>query len=178
MLTHARGGEDELREINLHELLDENILLVLASFKQKGFNPKVHKHYSPQLDKVFVYPQDLGRVFLNLINNACYVLFEKAKKSSEDYMPQLTVRTLNEQDHFIVKIRDNGLGIPTAIRKKIFDPFFTTKPSGEGTGLGLSLGFDIVVNQHHGEMIMDTELDKYTEFTLTIPKNLTRLPIV
>lgn len=172
MLIHAYGGKDQLQQVHLHDLLNENILLGLASFKQKGFNPKVRKHYDPTLDIVKVYPQDFGRVFLNMINNACYVLHEKAKSHPQDYRPQLTITTHNGPQEFMVKIRDNGTGIPRHIKKKIFDPFFTTKPTGEGTGLGLSLGFDIIVNQHQGKLDLDSEEEKYTEFTITIPKNL------
>lgn len=175
MLTHAHGGEESLREVNLHDLLDENILLGLASFKQRGFTPKLRRHYATSLDEIFVYPQDLGRVFLNMINNACYILHEKSKQNSEGYAPQITVTTVDSPEAITVKIRDNGLGMSPQVKKKIFDPFFTTKPTGQGTGLGLSLSFEIIVQQHHGELLLDTEQGQYSEFTLVIPKNLRKV---
>lgn len=169
MLMHARGGEDQLQEINLHELLEENILLGLASFKQKGFVPKVTREFDPNLLEVTVYAQNLGRVFLNIINNACYALYEKAKNDL-DFTPELMIQTLDHKSMFEVRIKDNGPGIPPHVRKKIFNPFFTTKPSGEGTGLGLSLCFDIVVNQHHGHFELETQEGQFSEFILTLPK--------
>ncbi len=172
MLTHAHGGEESLRRVNLHELLDENILLGLASFKQQGFTPKLRRHYDSTLGEISVYPQDLGRVFLNMINNACYILHEKSKKNIDGYSPQITVTTLESPKCITIKIRDNGLGMTPQVKKKLFDPFFTTKPAGQGTGLGLSLSFEIIVQQHHGQLLLDTELGKFTEFTITLPKNL------
>ncbi|NCP61687.1 MAG: GHKL domain-containing protein [Alphaproteobacteria bacterium] len=172
MLTHAHGGKESLRSTNLQELLDENILLGLASFKQKGFTPNLRRHYAPTLGEISVYPQDLGRVFLNMINNACYILHEKSKKNIEGYSPQITVTTLDDPDSVTIKIRDNGLGMTSQVKKKLFEPFFTTKPTGQGTGLGLSLSFEIIVRQHHGKLSLDTELGKFTEFVIVLPKNL------
>lgn len=176
MLTHAHGGNDSLQVVNLHELIDENILLGLASFKQKGFQPRVIKQYDAITVQCKAYPQDLGRVFLNIINNACFVLFEKKQASEskqEDFVPQITVRTDEDDDFLFIGIRDNGSGIPAHVKKKIFDPFFTTKPTGQGTGLGLSLSYEIVVKQHKGKMDIDTKINQYTEFQIRIPKDLT-----
>lgn len=175
MLTHAHGGEEILREIDLHELLDENILLGLASFKQRGFTPKLHRYYAEFLDEVILYPKDIGRVFLNMINNACYILHEKSKTTPDKYTPQITVTTLDTPKNIVIKIKDNGLGMSPQVKKKIFEPFFTTKPAGQGTGLGLSLSFEIIVQQHHGELLLETELGKFTEFTMIIPKNLQQI---
>ncbi len=172
MLTHAHGGEEILREVDLHDLLNENILLGLASFKQRGFTPKLRRYYAESLGEVALHPKDMGRVFLNMINNACYILHEKSKAASEGYTPQITVTTLDNPENIIIKIRDNGLGMSSQIKKKIFDPFFTTKPAGQGTGLGLSLSFEIIVQQHHGELLLETVLGKFTEFTIIIPNNL------
>ena len=175
MLTHAHGGEETLREIDLHEILNENILLGLASFKQRGFTPKLTRHYDKSLKEVCVYPKDLGRVFLNMINNACYILHEKSKKDLDNYTPEVTVSTLETPDSFSIIVRDNGLGMSSQVKKKIFDPFFTTKPTGQGTGLGLSLSFEIIVQQHHGQLLLETELGEFTAFTIIIPKTLQQM---
>ncbi len=172
MLTHAHGGEEILRDVDLHELLNENILLGLASFKQRGFTPKLTRQYDKSLKEVRIYPKDLGRVFLNMINNACYILHEKSKKDPESYTREIIVTSLDTPDSFSIKVRDNGLGMSAQVKKKIFDPFFTTKPAGQGTGLGLSLSFEIIVQQHHGQLLLETELGEFTEFTMVIPKTL------
>ncbi len=172
MLNHARDGEYTLNNEDIHSILDENILLGVAAFKQQGFVVKVNKNYDSGIEPLYIYKQDLGRVFLNIVNNACYALFEKQKQIEGEYVPMLTITTTDSESEITIVITDNGPGITSAIKKKIFNPFFTTKPSGEGTGLGLSLGFDIVVNQHHGKFTLDTKLKEYTSFNITIPKNL------
>jgi signal transduction histidine kinase len=151
--------------------------LGLASFKQRGFTPKITRHYAKKMEEIYVYPKDLGRVFLNMINNACYILHEKSTENHPHYVPEITVTTLNHAENIEVRIRDNGSGMPLQVKKKIFDPFFTTKPTGQGTGLGLSLSFEIIVQQHHGELQVETELGTFTEFTIIIPKNLQGLPL-
>lgn len=168
MLTHARGGEEHPQSVDLHTILEENIVLCLAGFKRHGFSPRIEQEFDDNLGMVTVYPQDLGRVFLNIINNACYAMQEKLK-ANPDYEPVIRIQTEALDDHFRVKIHDNGPGIPKELRRKIFNPFFTTKPSGEGTGLGLSLGFDIIVNQHQGNLEINSELNSHTEFVLTLP---------
>lgn len=175
MLTHAHGGTDNLMPVDIHELINENILLGLASFKQKGFIPKVSKEYTTLESEIYVYPQDLGRVFLNIINNACFVLHEKKKnkdQKNEFYAPEIKVTTESQKDLFCIKIRDNGMGIPDHVKQKIFDPFYTTKPTGQGTGLGLSISYEIVVQQHNGKMDLETEPGQYTEFCICISKTL------
>ncbi len=175
MLTHAHGGNDSLQTVNIHDLIDENILLGLASFKQKGFQPKVTKKYKAKDCDLSVYPQDLGRVFLNIINNACFVIFEKKQAcdaQNKDYKPEITVKTEEDDHFFCIRIRDNGSGIPAHVKKKIFDPFFTTKPTGQGTGLGLSLSYEIIVKQHNGKMDLDTKANQYTEFIIRVSKTL------
>lgn len=177
MLTHAHGGAEVLQAVDLHDILDENILLGLASFKQKGFTPKITRHYDANAPELYVYPKDLGRVFLNMINNACYILHEKSQRNHPRYVPEITVTTVDHPHHIEVRIRDNGLGMSAQVKKKIFDPFFTTKPTGQGTGLGLSLSFEIIVQQHHGDLHVETETGAFTEFTMTIPKNLQGIPL-
>jgi len=116
--------------------------------------------------------QTISRVVLNIGNNACFAVNEKKKNSGDEYLPVISVETINKSDTFQIRIKDNGLGIPDNIVKKIFEPFFSTKPVGKGTGLGLSMSYDIVVNEHKGKLEVNSEKMVYTEFVITIPKNL------
>jgi signal transduction histidine kinase len=117
-----------------------------------------------------VVPQDLSRVFLNIINNACYAADEKKKALGNNFMPTISVRTKNLGNQIEIRIRDNGKGVPQEIRDKIFNPFFTTKPTGKGTGLGLSISYDIVVQEHKGELEVETEEGNFTEFIIRLPR--------
>jgi len=132
--------------------------------------------FRPTLDKINVVPQDFGRVLLNLINNAFYAVDKKAKENVDGYRPEITVSTkhvpLSEgakgEDKIEISVKDNGPGIPEQIRDKIFQPFFTTKPTGSGTGLGLSLSYDIV-KAHEGELKVEAKENEGSEFIITIP---------
>ncbi|MFN0123199.1 MAG: sensor histidine kinase, partial [Blastocatellia bacterium] len=116
-------------------------------------------------------PQDLSRVFLNLLNNACYAVNDKAKKNGASFTPTLRVSSVSLGDAVEIRIRDNGMGIPPEVREKIFHPFFTTKPTGQGTGLGLSISHDIVVQEHGGRLEVETEPGEFTEFIVRLPRN-------
>ncbi|MBL8204632.1 MAG: GHKL domain-containing protein, partial [Blastocatellia bacterium] len=113
-----------------------------------------------------------SRVFLNLLNNACYAVNERAKKNGAGFVPRLRVQSRNLGDAVEIRIRDNGMGIPPDVREKIFNPFFTTKPTGQGTGLGLSISHDIVVQQHRGQLEVETEPGEFTEFIVRLPRVL------
>ena len=170
MLVHARGGNDSQHLIDINQLIDENITLATTSFKQQGFIPKIIKDFDLEIPKILVYSQGLGRVFLNIINNACYVLHQKRTTVGESFIAEISICTRQSVDnHIEIIIRDNGPGISDEIRKKIFDPFFTTKPAGSGTGLGLSLCHDIITRQHHGTLTVTSEIDKYAEFFIILP---------
>ncbi|OJX09872.1 MAG: hypothetical protein BGO77_05510 [Caedibacter sp. 37-49] len=170
MLVHARGGNDNQHLININELIDENITLAITSFKQQGFIPKITKDLDQEIPKILVYSQGLGRVFLNIVNNACYVLHQKRTAVGDSFTAEIYISTKKLDDNRIeIIIRDNGSGIPDDIRKKIFDPFFTTKPAGSGTGLGLSLCHDIITRQHHGTLTVTSEIDQFTEFVIILP---------
>ncbi len=173
MLLHSRGtsGEKSLTDIN--DLLDQYVNLAYHGMRaqNKDFNITIEKDYDNTLEKLSVVPQDISRVFLNLVNNACYAAYDKKKKSGNDSPPVLKVSTRNLKGKVEIRIKDNGMGIPEDVRDKLFNPFFTTKPTGEGTGLGLSLSYDIVVKQHNGEIKFETEEGKYTEFIITLPKH-------
>jgi signal transduction histidine kinase len=116
-----------------------------------------------------VIPQDIGRVILNLINNAFYTVSEKKKENDNGYEPTVTVTTLKENGRIEIKVKDNGNGIPQKVLDKIFQPFFTTKPTGQGTGLGLSLAYDIITKGHNGELKVETKEGEGSEFVIELP---------
>ncbi len=169
MLMHARGGQDDLQETDLNRLLEENALLALSGFKQEGLTPRLEKDFDPDLPRIKVYRQELGRVFLNIINNACYVLDKKKNDIGSEFEGVITLKTRQTPEGIEIRIRDNGPGLKKEQLSKIFDPFYTTKPAGSGTGLGLSLSHDIIVSQHHGSMTVESEPGDYAEFTIILP---------
>jgi signal transduction histidine kinase len=120
---------------------------------------------------VDVFPQEITRVFLNLISNGFYAATKRKEAGEERFEPTLSAATKNLGNRVEIRIRDNGTGIPMEVREKMFNPFFTTKPAGEGTGLGLSMSHDIIVKQHGGKIDVDTEPGLFTEFIITLPRN-------
>jgi signal transduction histidine kinase len=135
----------------------------------------IEKAFAADMAPLEVVPQDLSRVFLNVLNNACYAVNEKSKKlNGSGYAPTLRVATADLGEQVEVRIRDNGLGIPPEVREQIFNPFFTTKPTGQGTGLGLSISHDIVVQEHGGQLEVQTEAGEFTEFVVRLPKSWRR----
>ncbi len=174
MLLHSRGKSGDKQPTDINALLAEAFNLGYHSMRARdnNFNIKIETDYDPAIGLINVVPQDISRVFLNIINNACYSTNQKKKKLKDDYDPILNISTINYDNIVEVRIKDNGSGIPKEVLDKIFNPFFTTKPAGQGTGLGLSLSFDIVVQEHQGEMKVDSKEGEYAEFTVVIPKNL------
>ena len=174
MLLHSRGASGEKVLTNINDLLDQYVALAYHGLRaqNKDFNITIEKNYDPAIDKIMVVPQDISRVFLNIINNACYAANEKKKNSGIDFKPVLKVSTANLKDKIEIRIRDNGNGIPHNIKDKLFNPFFTTKPAGEGTGLGLSLSYDIITKVHGGEIKFESEEGKFTEFIIVLPKSI------
>lgn len=173
MLLHSRGEAGEHQPADINAILDEYVGLAYHGMRgtDATFNLKIERQYDPSIGSVKVVRQDVSRVFLNLINNACYATHEKKKQVGDSYSPVLLVRTQNLGDRIEIRIRDNGTGIPPQIRSRIFHPFFTTKPSGEGTGLGLAISYDIIVQQHGGEIQVETEEGSFTEFIILLPKD-------
>ena len=171
MLEHSRASAGQKELTDLNALADEYLRLSYHGFraKDKSFNAELITHFDPKLPKVTVIPQDIGRVFLNLFNNGFYAVNVKAKTAGADYKPEVTVSTWLTDGNVLVSVRDNGDGIPDSIKEKIMQPFFTTKPTGQGTGLGLSLSYDIVVKGHGGTINVNTEANEFTEFTVTLP---------
>ena len=157
---------------NINELLDQYVVLAYHGMRaqNKEFNISIEKVYDESVPKINVVPQDISRVFLNIVNNACYAAHEKKKNHADGYSPLLMVSTKNLKDTIEIRIKDNGNGIPASVKENIFNPFFTTKPTGEGTGLGLSLSFDIITKVHGGNIKVESEEGKYTEFTIILPK--------
>ncbi len=172
MLLHSRGSSGEKILTDVNALLDQYVTLAFHGMRaqDKEFNITIEKDYDQSIGKINIVPQDISRVFLNLINNACYAANEKKKHNGKKFFPILKVSTKNLNDKVKIRIKDNGNGIPDDIIDKVFQPFFTTKPTGEGTGLGLSLSYDIVTKVHGGEIKFESEQGKYTEFIITIPK--------
>ena len=170
MLEHSRATPGEWRPEDVNALLKRYVDLAYHSLRAKdaGFNLKLSEDLDPNMGQIEVIPQDLGRVFLNLATNACQALDEKRRHSGPDYMPELTLTSRRLQDQAEFRVRDNGPGIPEELRKKVFEPFVTTKPTGEGTGLGLSLVADILT-RHGGSIQLDTKAGEFTEMRILLP---------
>ncbi len=174
MLLHARGQHAELLPTDINALLAEYVNLGYHGMRAQdpGFNIKIESEYDQTIAMINAIPQNLSRVFLNLINNACYSTNKKKIELKDTYFPVLTIKTKNMTADIEIRIRDNGFGIPQSVMEKVFNPFFTTKPPGQGTGLGLSLSYDIIAKEHHGTMRVESVEGEYAEFIITIPKNL------
>jgi signal transduction histidine kinase len=172
MLEHSRTSTGEKQSTNLNILVDEFLKLAYHGLraKDKSFNADMVTYFDKDLPRIHVSQQDMGRVMLNLFNNAFYAVQQKAKTAGPDYKPTVEVSTFTPPlGGWGVSVKDNGTGIPENIREKIMQPFFTTKPTGEGTGLGLSLSYDIIVKGHGGSIDFQTKEGEFTEFTVTLP---------
>ncbi len=174
MLMHSRGQTGERQMTDINALLAESLNLAYQGMRAKDTSFKITRQtdYDNNLEQMNVVPQDISRVFLNLINNACYAANENKKEKGEIFSPTVLVRTKDLGEGVEIRIRDNGKGISPQALDKIFNPFFTTKPTGEGTGLGLSISHDIIVHQHQGELRVETEVGNYAEFIIILPKDV------
>jgi signal transduction histidine kinase len=170
MLQHSRANSGQKEMTDINALADEYLRLAYHGLraKDKSFNAELETDLDPSLNNINIVPQDMGRVFLNLINNAFYAVNEKKKQSLNGYQPLIKITTARNNGMIEMKIKDNGNGIPQKIADKIFHPFFTTKPAGEGTGLGLSLSYDII-KAHGGEIKVESKEGEGTTFIITIP---------
>ncbi len=171
MLEHSRASTGIKELTDLNALADEYLRLAYHGLRAKDstFNAMMETHFDESLPKVEVIPQDIGRVLLNLINNAFYAVNERAKQKIEGYSPTVTVSSRKLENAIEISVKDNGYGIPEAIRDKIFQPFFTTKPTGQGTGLGLSLAYDIVTKGHGGKVEVASDENIGTSFYINLP---------
>ena len=171
MLQHSRASSTHKEPTDLNELADEYLRLAYHGLraKDKSFNAELVTHFDEKLPLIDVVPQYIGRVILNLLNNAFYAIQQKAKTAGSGYKPAVVVSTRSASDHVTVSVKDNGDGIPEAIKEKIMQPFFTTKPTGEGTGLGLSLSYDIIVKGHNGKININSKEGEGSEFIIDLP---------
>jgi signal transduction histidine kinase len=172
MLLHSREGSGEHRPADINALLEESLNLAYhgARAEKPQFNVTLRRDFDQTAGMIDVFPQEITRVFLNLISNGFYAVTKrKAENRNSGFEPIVSAATKNLGHAVEIRIRDNGTGIPPEIKEKMFNPFFTTKPAGEGTGLGLSMSHDIIVKQHGGRIDVETEPGKFTEFTIVLP---------
>lgn len=172
MLQHSRSSSNIKEPTDINALADEYVRLAYHGLraKDKSFNASIITDFDDCVDQLNVVPQDIGRVMLNLITNAFYAVHERSKQDNADYQATVTVRTKKNGNKVDIHVADNGYGIPDAIKEKIFQPFFTTKPTGQGTGLGLSLSYDIV-KAHGGEIKVESTEKQGTRFIISLPIN-------
>jgi signal transduction histidine kinase len=171
MLQHSRSSSGQKEPTDINALADEYLRLSYHGLraKDKSFNADFQTDFDPTVPKISIIPQDIGRVLLNLINNAFYAVYERSKKGEPGYVPTVSISTkLIANSQLLIAVKDNGNGIPEYIKDKIFQPFFTTKPTGQGTGLGLSLSYDIV-KAHGGQLKVETKEGEGSVFIISIP---------
>ena len=171
MLQHSRKSTGQKEPTDINALCDEYLRLSYHGLraKDKSFNAKFETNLDPAVGSLNVLPQEIGRVVLNLINNAFYAVSEKKKLNLNNYEPTVTVTTKKTEKNVEIHVTDNGIGIPQKVLDKIFNPFFTTKPTGQGTGLGLSLSYDIITKGHGGELKVVTKEGEGSEFIVQLP---------
>jgi GAF domain-containing protein len=174
MLLHSRTGAGERRAADINALVEESLNLAYhgARAEKPGFNIMIERSFDPSAGEIHLLPQEITRVFLNLISNGFYATAKRKEGAESGYEPTLLATTRKLAEAVEIRIRDNGTGMPPEVKEKMFNPFFTTKPAGEGTGLGLSLSHDIVVKQHGGSIEVDTSPGEYTEFRIVLPRSM------
>ncbi len=171
MLMHSRGKSGEPETVDLKNLISDAINLAYHSLRaqDRTFNTRIETSFDPETGSIRAVPQEINRVFLNILNNAFYAVWERKKREGEAFDPEVAIRTRRLEDAVEIRIGDNGPGIPQELMAKIFNPFFTTKPAGAGTGLGLSLSHEIVVRGHNGTIRAESNPGVNTEFIVTLP---------
>jgi signal transduction histidine kinase len=173
MLLHSREGSGDHRPTDINALVDESLNLAYhgARAEKPDFNVTLQRDFDASAGMIEVFPQEITRVFLNLVSNGFYAVTRRKREHGPGFDPVLIAATRNLGDAVEIRIRDNGTGIPPEVRDKMFNPFFTTKPAGEGTGLGLSMSHDIIVKQHGGTIDVATEPGQFTEFRIVLPRS-------
>ena len=171
MLQHSRSSSAVKEPTNINALCDEYLRLSYHGLraKDKSFNATIKTDFDKSIGNINIIPQDIGRVILNLLTNAFYAVEERKKSGVENFEPSVFIITKKIGENVEIKVTDNGKGIPKAVLDKIFQPFFTTKPTGQGTGLGLSLSYDIVTKGHGGELKVETKESEGTNFIVSLP---------
>jgi signal transduction histidine kinase len=172
MLQHSRGKAGERKPTDINVMLEEDINLAYHGMRAQdgSFNITIDTDLDRSISLVNIVPQDISRVFLNIVSNGFYEAHRKKQNAGGGFAPKLIVKTRNLDHGIEISIRDNGNGVPASIRSGLFTPFFTTKPTGQGIGLGLSISHDIVVQGHNGQLFFETEEGAYTEFIIRLPK--------
>jgi signal transduction histidine kinase len=170
MLQHSRSSIGQKEPTDINALAEEYLRLSYHGLraKDKSFNAVMRMDFDPAIGRIDIIPQDIGRVLLNLYNNAFYAVAEKKKQYPDGYEPTVSVRTKRIEDQIEIRVKDNGMGIPQRVIDKIFQPFFTTKPAGQGTGLGLSMSYDII-KAHGGEIKVETKEGEGALFIIQLP---------
>ncbi len=176
MLLHSREGSGERRLADINAIVEESLNLAYhgARAEKSSFNITLLRDFDPSAGMIDLYPQEITRVFLNLISNGFYAAAKRKEAVDEGFEPILSAITKNLGNKVEIRIRDNGTGIPPEVRERMFNPFFTTKPAGEGTGLGLSMSHDIIVRQHGGSIDVETKPGVFTEFKIVLPRTSQR----
>lgn len=171
MLQHSKSGSGKKEPTDIKILAEEFLKLSYHGLRarDKTFQVDFEIKAEETLPKINVVAQDIGRVLLNLINNAFYAVDKKAKEGIKNYQPKVIIEIKNQQSHIEIRVKDNGNGIPEEVKEKIFQPFFTTKPTGEGTGLGLSLSYDIITKGHRGSLKVETKDNRGSVFIIKLP---------
>lgn len=171
MLQHSRNSSGQKEPTDINQLVDECLRLSYHGMraKDKSFNAQTSTEFDNTLPKINTAPQDVGRVLLNLFTNAFYAVMQKAKHKGYEYQPTVSAKTGKTEKAIFITVRDNGDGVPQKVLDKIFQPFFTTKPTGEGTGLGLSMSYDIIIQNHGGEIKVETKEGEFAAFTIILP---------
>lgn len=171
MLEHSRSSLGERQSIDINALANEYLQIAYQGLraKDKAFTVELTTDFGDDLPLLEVIPQEIGRVLLNLYNNAFYAVRHKQKTTSPAYQPKVTLQTRQANGHTQIRVSDNGTGMPEAVKEKIFQPFFTTKPTGEGTGLGLSLSYDIITRGHGGSLLVESQEGEGSTFIIELP---------
>lgn len=171
ILLYSRGKEDEFIPTDICQLVHEYVWLSYHAMRAslQNFNISIQEHYEEGLPPQLVVPQDLSRAVLNVMNNACYAVWERAKQVGVDYRPTVEIRVYRQDKELCISIKDNGTGMTEEVKKRLFETFFTTKPTGQGTGLGMYITRNIIEEKHHGRIEFDSEAGSFTIFTLIIP---------
>ena len=171
ILLYSRGKEDEFIPTDVCKLVKEYVWLSYHAMRAslKNFNISIQETYEEGIPMQPVIPQDLSRAVLNVMNNACYAVWEKAQHSAVDFKPTVEIHVYREAKELYIAIKDNGIGMTDEVKQRLFETFFTTKPTGQGTGLGMYITRNIIENKHHGRIEFDSQAGEFTTFTLIIP---------
>lgn len=171
ILLYSRGKEDEFIPTDLCKLTKEYVWLSYHAMRAnfKNFNISIQEDYQEGIPLLTVVPQDMSRAVLNIMNNACYAVWEKSQQGDDSYKPTISVLVRLTDGELFIQISDNGKGMTEEVKSRLFETFFTTKPTGQGTGLGMSITRDIIKNKHRGRIVFDSEENKFTTFSLIIP---------